>query len=110
MFAAEQVDGYDLPAIANPNPMESIEAADAFVIATGAFVAHGGTRAYYRPSTDSIQLPSRESFVGTATSTAAEAYYSTLLHELTHNADTRIMPRRALSAPESQTFRRGRSA
>jgi antirestriction protein ArdC len=84
VFAAEQVDGYDLPVIANPNPMESIEAADAFVIATGASVAHGGTRAYYRPSTDSIQLPSRESFVGTATSTAAEAYYSTLLHELTH--------------------------
>jgi antirestriction protein ArdC len=84
VFAAEQVDGYDLPVIVNPNPMESIEAADTFVIATGASVAHGGTRAYYRPSTDSIQLPSRESFVGTATSTAAEAYYSTLLHELTH--------------------------
>ncbi len=84
VFAAEQVDGYDLPVIANPNPMEPIEAADAFVLATGASVAHGGTRAYYRPSTDSIQLPSRESFVGTATSTAAEAYYSTLLHELTH--------------------------
>jgi antirestriction protein ArdC len=84
VFAAEQVDGYDLPATANPNPMESIEAADAFVIATCASVAHGGTRAYYRPSTDSIQVPSRESFVGTATSTAAEAYYSTLLHELTH--------------------------
>lgn len=84
VFAAEQVDGYDLPVITNPNPMEPIEAADAFVIATGASVAHGGTRAYYRPSTDSIQIPSRESFVGTATSTAAEAYYSTLLHELTH--------------------------
>ena len=84
VFAAEQVDGYDLSVTTNPNPMESIEAADAFVIATGASVSHGGTRAYYRPSTDSIQLPSRESFVGTATSTAAEAYYSTLLHELTH--------------------------
>jgi antirestriction protein ArdC len=84
VFAAEQVDGYDLPVVANPTPMEPVATAEAFVIATGAFIAHGGTRAYYRPSTDSIQLPPREAFVGTTTSTAAEAYYSTLLHELTH--------------------------
>lgn len=31
-----------------------------------------------------IQLPDRAAFVGTATSTAQESYYSTLLHELTH--------------------------
>ena len=84
VFAAEQVEGYDLPVIDNPTPMEPIVAADAFVIATGAAIAHGGTRAYYRSSTDSIQLPPREAFIGTATSTSAEAYYSTLLHELTH--------------------------
>ena len=41
---------------------------------------------------ESIQLPPRQAFTGTATSTPAEAYYSTLLHELTHNAATRIMP------------------
>ena len=29
-------------------------------------------------------MPQREAFRGTATSTAAEAYYSTKLHELTH--------------------------
>jgi antirestriction protein ArdC len=32
----------------------------------------------------SHQLPPREAFIGTATSSPAEAYYSTLLHELTH--------------------------
>jgi antirestriction protein ArdC len=84
VFAAEQVDGYELPVIANPTPMQPVVAAEAFVTATGASIAHGGTRAYYRPSTDSIQLPPREAFIGTKTSTAAEAYYSTLLHELTH--------------------------
>lgn len=84
VFAAEQVDGYDLPVIANPTPMQPIAAAEAFVAATGATVNHGGSRAYYRSSTDSIQLPPREAFVGTKTSTAPEAYYSTLLHELTH--------------------------
>jgi antirestriction protein ArdC len=84
VFAAEQVDGYELPAIANPNPVETIAAADAFVMATGASITHGGARAYYRPSTDSIQLPPRDAFIGSATSTAAESYYSTVLHELTH--------------------------
>jgi len=84
VFAAEQVDGYEIPAIANPNSVETIATAEAFVTATGASIAHGGTRAYYRPSTDSIHLPPREAFTGTATSTAAESYYSTVLHELTH--------------------------
>ena len=61
-----------------------IEQAEAFVAATGASITHGGSRAFYRPSTDSIQLPPREAFIGTATSSPAESYYSTLLHELTH--------------------------
>jgi hypothetical protein len=37
-------------------------------------------------------MPERASFCGSATSTATEAYYSTVLHELTHNAVTGIMP------------------
>jgi antirestriction protein ArdC len=68
-----------------------IEQAEAFVSATGASISHGGARAFYRPATDSIQLPPREAFIGSLTSTPAEAYYSTLLHELTHwtGAETR---------------------
>ncbi len=84
VFAAEQVDGYTLPVPVVTDPMEPIEAADAFVTATGASIEHVGTRAFYLPSTDSIQLPPQEAFLGTATSTAQESYYSTLLHELTH--------------------------
>jgi antirestriction protein ArdC len=87
VFAAEQVDGYQAPVIDTPPAtiITPIEQAEAFVAATGAAIEHdGGSRAFYRPSTDSIHLPPRESFVGTATSTSAEAYYSTKLHELTH--------------------------
>ena len=86
VFAAEQVDGYASPALPETpaNPVEPIEAAEAFVAATGAVIHHGGSRAFYRPSTDDIHLPPREVFIGTATSTAAEAYVSTKLHELTH--------------------------
>ncbi len=84
VFAAEQVEGFNTEPVGDRPEIEPIDAADAFVRATGAAIAHGGTRAYYRPSTDSIQLPDRTAFVGTATSTAQESYYSTLLHELTH--------------------------
>lgn len=83
VFAAEQVDGFDAPAAPGAE-IEPIAAADAFVKATGAVIRHGGSRAYYRPSTDEIQLPLASDFVGSPTSTAQEAYYSTLLHELTH--------------------------
>src|ERR1700678_549968 len=86
VFAAEQVDGYQPPAIdAPPATMTPpIEKAESFVAATGAAISHGGSRAFYRPSTDSIQLPPREAFTGSATSTPAESYYSTLCHELIH--------------------------
>ncbi len=85
VFAAEQVDGYEAPASEGPTTVFSpIEAAEAFVAKTGAIVHHGGSRAFYRPSTDSIQLPPREAFVGSPTSSPAEAYASTKLHELIH--------------------------
>lgn len=85
VFAAEQVDGYSVPAAEIPTvTITPIEHAEAFVMRTGASIAHGGSRAFYRSSTDSIQLPPREAFIGTATSSPAESYYSTLFHELTH--------------------------
>jgi antirestriction protein ArdC len=86
VFAAEQVDGFMPSTIAAPpiTVTTPIEQAEAFVAATGASIHHGGGRAYYRPSTDSIHLPPREAFIGTKTSTPAESYFSTLCHELCH--------------------------
>ncbi|MCW2283794.1 antirestriction protein ArdC [Rhodoblastus acidophilus] len=85
VFAAEQVDGFTTPTIKTPaSIMTPIDHAESFIASTGATISHGGERAFYRRSTDSIQLPPREAFNGTATSSPAESYYSTLLHELTH--------------------------
>jgi len=84
VFAAEQVDGYVAPMTVNPMPMQPVECCEAFVAASRATVYHGGDRAFYRPSTDEIHLPAREAFNGSPTSSATEAYYATLLHELTH--------------------------
>jgi hypothetical protein len=97
VFAAEQVDGYQAP-VSDAAPatiITPIEQAEAFVAATGASIHHGGTRAFYRPSRDSIHVPLGEAFIGTKTSTPAESYYSTLCHELCHNAEPSVMPRRS---------------
>src|SRR5260221_14578413 len=52
--------------------------AECFFGATGATLARGGDRAFFRPPTDSIVLPPFETFPD------AESYYATLAHETTH--------------------------
>jgi antirestriction protein ArdC len=93
VFNAEQVDGYTVesPPVTTGGIAPDTRA-DAFIHATGARIAHGGSRAFYRPSTDEIVLPPADAFVGTSTSTATEAYYSTALHELGHwtGAESRL--------------------
>lgn len=85
VFNASQVDGYAVPSLPEPlGPIERIEAADRFVMATGAKIEHGGERAFYRPSTDHIQIPAEDLFCGTGTMDRSESYYATLVHELTH--------------------------
>lgn len=85
VFNAGQVDGYAMPDAPQPlGPIERLEAVDRFVTATGARIEHGGERAYYRPSTDHIQMPDEALFCGTDTMSRNEAYYAVLTHELTH--------------------------
>ena len=57
---------------------ERIAEAEAFFAQIPATVNHGGDRAFYRPATDNIQMPDFRQFA------EAEAYYSTLSHELVH--------------------------
>ncbi|MGE0516974.1 MAG: ArdC family protein [Hyphomicrobiaceae bacterium] len=93
VFNAAQVDGYTLPDAPQPlGPIERLDAVDRFITATGASVEHGGDRAFYRPSTDHIQMPDEGLFCGTDTMTRTEGYYATLTHELTHwsGAPTRL--------------------
>lgn len=85
VFNANQVDGYagpDAPTLEDKTVV--LENADAFVQAIGATIEHGGSQAFYRSTTDTVHLPSRERFFGSNTSTPTEAYYSVLFHELTH--------------------------
>ena len=93
VFNAAQVDGYVLPDERTVlGPIERLEAVDRFIASTGARIAHGGDRAFYRPSTDHIQMPDERLFCGTDTMTRTEGYYATVTHELTHwsGAPTRL--------------------
>lgn len=42
-------------------------------------IQHGGNKAYYRPSTDTVQMPEMKQFH------RAESYYAVLFHELSHS-------------------------
>ncbi len=84
VFNLEQVDGWQPPRPATPDPMRVLVEVERFVMATSADIRIGGDRAYYQPRTDHIQMPDRDRFTGTETIAATESYYATLLHELTH--------------------------
>lgn len=80
VFNAAQVDGYKSTAVETPPASENerIEHAETFFANLGATVGHGGNRAYYRSSTDAIQMPEFVAFRD------AESYYSVLAHEHIH--------------------------
>jgi antirestriction protein ArdC len=85
VFNAAQVDGYTPPDLGHAkSEFERCREFEAWVDAVGATIAHGYSIACYRRSTDTIEMPSREAFIGTPTSSSTESYYATLLHELTH--------------------------
>jgi antirestriction protein ArdC len=83
VFNAEQIEGLPAHYYARAEPpaltcLERIDAADRFFAATCADIRHGGTRAFYSPHTDHVQMPPFETFRD------AESYAATLAHELTH--------------------------
>ena len=84
VFNAAQVDGWVEPPPARIPEFFAIKEVDAFVHATAISVRHGSSMARYIPSQDTIEMPDQKRFVGSATSTSTETYYSVLLHELTH--------------------------
>lgn len=82
VFNVEQIEGlpasYHVQPERTGEPLPLIARAEAFFAATGATIRHGGSRAYYAPGPDVIQLPPSEAFRD------AESYAATKAHELTH--------------------------
>ena len=103
MFNVADLDG--LPAVAAPaGGFEPDTSAEYLLQASGAEIVEGGTRAFYHPATDTVHLPDRARFDHAAN------FYHVALHELTHNAARRIMPRRSRISRIWRLFRRGWSA
>ncbi|MBS0250926.1 MAG: DUF1738 domain-containing protein [Proteobacteria bacterium] len=93
-FNVAQVEGYELPATEpERSPVERLAHADAFIAATGAVIEHHGEQAFYSRTHDKIVMPPSHLFRGETEQERTEGYYSTLLHELTHYAESQIMPR-----------------
>lgn len=81
VFNVEQIDGlperFFEPATVEPSETR-IAKADAWAVATGADIRHGGSQAFYSPKGDYVQVPPFAAYA------EPERYYSTLTHELTH--------------------------
>lgn len=75
VFNLEQQDGIEIDSKPDFSP---VEAAEERIVKTGAVISHGGSQAFYAPSTDRIQMPVRSSFDTEA------SYYATAFHELIH--------------------------
>ncbi len=86
VFNAAQVDGYDMPAIPRLPETERIQRAEQFFEGIGADIREGGSRAFYSPAEDYIQMPPFAVFK------KADFRYSVLAHEITHwtGAATRL--------------------
>lgn len=83
VFNAEQFDNFpnalvDIDRATNPEWIP-VEAAELIVQGMGVKVSHGGSKAFYRPSTDEVQMPEKSAFK------TPEDYYATVLHELGHS-------------------------
>ena len=83
VFRIEDCEGIDLTQFkAEEGNPSSIEAAEAIVMGMQSrpkIVEKSGKEAFYCPSTDTVQIPSRSQFP------KIEEFYSTLFHELSHS-------------------------
>lgn len=82
VFSLDQIDGIEAPDAPEPVNLDftPIEAAARIIEAMPQRpeIIHAAPRAFYRPSTDTVNLPRPELFA------EPEEYYSTAFHELTH--------------------------
>ena len=78
VFNCAQVDGYEIPTTITLPEIERISSAEAYFDNTRAIIRHGGDSAYYRTTSDHIQMPNINQFKDSV------SYYAVLAHETTH--------------------------
>ena len=85
VFNVAQTERLSLPPAVVRKPFDVIARCEAIVAnyQGGPRIEHGGSRAYYSPLEDRVQMPPRASFF------SAPDYYSTLFHELSHSTGSK---------------------
>lgn len=78
LFNLDQVEGIETNISAEISAIQCIEIADQILLNSKATIIEEGIKAFYRPSSDEIYLPSRNRF------TSTEIFYSVAMHELMH--------------------------
>lgn len=79
VFNLDQIEGIDSPVPdIQSEGFDPIQSAEGMLRASGVVIHEGGSRAFYRPSSDEITLPDRARFAH------AYNFYATALHELSH--------------------------
>lgn len=78
VYNADQVSGFEAPALPVPKVFNNIACIEALTVKSGVRLQFGGDRAYYSPSEDYVAMPHKTQFNNEA------SYYATLLHELAH--------------------------
>src|SRR3954454_24331799 len=88
LFHVSQIEGAPefVPPTVAEAPWRAPDGVETIVGNSGAVVRIGGERAFYSPVTDHVQIPPRHAFH------SASGWSSTILHEIAHNAASRIMP------------------
>jgi antirestriction protein ArdC len=84
--------------------IDRLESVEGFFASTRASIQHGGSSGFYSPGRDIVQMPELPTFRD------RESYYATLAHEMTHNAESSVMPRRSGFARKTRSDRRCHSA
>lgn len=106
VFNCEQIEGlpdhYHQRPEPPADPLVRIEHADRFLANTGAVIPHGGSKAFYAPSSDRIQMPELQSVRD------AESYVAVLGHECEHWAGAPHRLNRGLSRYHKDLTERAR--
>ncbi len=87
LFNEAQVSGWipeNNAAVERMDRTHVLDNVDQYIKNTDATILFDMSRAFYDPKEDVIAIPTRDLFVGTATSTPGESYYASLRHELIH--------------------------
>ena len=85
IFNTEQIDGVP-EKVATIRDNITLPNVEEVIRKTGADIRYGNAQAFYAPASDYIAMPDLQTFKSTGD------FYATILHELSHNAASWIMP------------------